>query len=93
MDDGSAVAFMQMNGQILSSILAKSLSERREEMETLLSAAFTEVLKVPTTGLPFSVLLDYLSILKEMQAIFPAISTTSTFDIAKVCCRSFKYSK
>ena len=92
-DDGSAVAFLQMNGQILSNILVKSLTDRREEMETLLSAAFAEVLKVPTTGLPFEVLLEYLSILKKMQAIFPAISSTSTFDIAKVCCRSFKYSK
>ena len=92
MDDGSAVAFMQMNGQTLSNILAKSSVERREEMETLLRAAFTEIQKVPLSS-SLVVVLDYLAILKEMNAIFTVISTTSTYEIARVCCRSLTYSK
>ena len=92
-DDGSAVAFMQQNGQSLESILAKSQSGRRSEMEHLLFAAFTEIKKVPTTGLSLTVLLEYLGILREFTRIFPIIDATSTYEMSEVSCRALKYSK
>ena len=42
-EDGSAVAFLQQNGQQLSTILDKTSAKRREEMEVLILAAFTQL--------------------------------------------------
>ena len=92
-DDGSSVAFLQMNGQMMSKILDKTSVERREEMVTLIGAAFTELQTIPTSGMSLSVLMDYLSILNAMIDIFQAVSTSSTYDLASVCCRALKFSK
>ena len=92
-DDGSAVAFLQLNGQMMSNILDKTSVERREEMVTLIGAASTELQTIPTTGMFLPVFMDYLSILKYMNDIFQAFRTTSTYDFARVCCRSLKFSK
>ena len=92
-DDGSAVAFLQLNGQMMSNILDKTSVERREEMVTLIGAAFTELQTISTSGMSLSVLMDYLSILNAMNDVFKAVSTTSTYDLASVCCRSLKFSK
>ena len=92
-DDGSAAAFLQLNGQMMSNILDKTSVERREEMVTLIGAAFTELQTIPTSGMSLSVLMDYLSILNAMNDIFQAVSTSSTYDLANVCCRSLKLSK
>ena len=111
MDDGSAVAFLQLNGQMMSNILHKTSGERREEMVTMIGAAFTElqnfhfsvgsssvVIVTELQNFPMSVgslsvLDDYTSILTEMNEIFQAVSTTSTYDLARVCCRFLKFSK
>ena len=92
-DDGSAVAFLQLNGQMMSNILDKTSVERREEMVTLIGAAFTELQTIPTSGMSLSVLMDYLSILNAMNDIFQGVSTSSTYDFARVCCSSLKFSK
>ena len=93
MDDGFAVGFLQLNGQIMSTILEKTSVERREEMVILIRAAFLELQTIDLGGVQLSILLEYLAILNEMQDIFESINTTSTYDIARVCCRSLKLSK
>ena len=94
MEDGSAVAFLQQNGQSLSTILDKTSGQRREEMETLIVAAFLQLKFLDLTGVDLSVMMEYAGILGDMQNIFLSnINTASTFDIARVCCRSLKLSK
>ena len=93
MDDGSAVGFLQLNGQMMATILEKTSAERRGEIVILIRAAFLELQTINLGGVPLSVLMDYLAILNEMQVIFQAVDTTSTYDIARVCCRSLKLSK
>ena len=93
-EDGSAVAFLQQNGQILSTILEKTSEQRREEMETLIVSAFLQLKFLDLTGVDLTVMMEYAGILGDMQNIFlQNINTASTFDIARVCCRSLKLSK
>ena len=94
MEDGSAVAFLQQNGQILSTILEKTSEQRREEMEIIILAAFSQLQTLDLTGVDISVMMEYAGILGDMQNIFlQNINTASTFDIARICCRSLKLSK
>ena len=94
MEDGSAVAFLQQNGQSLSTILDKTSGQRREEMEIIILAAFSQLQTLDLTGVDISVMMEYAGILGDMQNIFLSnINTASTFDIARVCCRSLKLSK
>ena len=93
-EDGSAVAFLQQNGQQLSTILDKTSEKRREEMEILILAAFTQLQTLDLAGVDLSVMVEYAGILGDMQNIFlQDVSTASTYDIARVCCRSLKLSK
>ena len=93
-EDGSAVAFLQQNGQTLSTILDKTSGQRREEMEIIILAAFSQLQTLDLTGVDISVMMEYAGILGDMQNIFlQNINTASTFDIARVCCRSLKLSK
>merc|ERR1719312_1929193 len=90
-EDGSAVVFLQQNGQILSTILEKTSEQRREEMEIIILAAFSQLQTLDLTGVDISVMMEYAGILGDMQNIFlQNINTASTFDIARVCCRSLK---
>ena len=94
MEDGSAVAFLQQNGQILSTILEKTSEQRREEMEIIILAAFSQLQTLDLTGVDISVMMEYAGILGDMQNIFlQNINTASTFDISRICCRSLKLSK
>merc|ERR1719312_795946 len=93
-EDGSAVGFLQQNGQILSTILEKTSEQRREEMEIIILAAFSQLQTLDLTGVDISVMMEYAGILGDMQNIFlHNINTASTFDIARVCCRSLKLIK
>merc|ERR1712142_1259986 len=90
-EDGSAVAFLQQNGQQLSTILDKTSEKRREEIEILILAAFTQLQTLDLAGVDLSVMVEYAGILGDMQNIFlQDVSTASTYDIARVCCRSLK---
>ena len=93
MNDGIAVAFLQMNGQNLVDILTKSSSERREELKILLRAAFGDLKEISTTGMALATLMEYLAILQEINAIFSSIDTTSTYELARICCKSLKFSE
>ena len=84
---------MKLNGQMMSTILEKTSVERREEMVILIRAAFLELQTIDLGGVQLSILLEYLAILNELQVIFQDVSATSTYDIARVCCRSLKLSK
>merc|ERR1719312_2298603 len=93
-EDGSAVVFLQQNGQILSTILEKTSEQRREEMEIIILAAFSQLQTLDLTGVDISVMMEYAGILGDMQNIFlQNINTASTFDIARICCRSLKLIK
>ena len=63
-------------------------------MEIIILAAFSQLQTLDLTGVDISVMMEYAGILGDMQNIFlQNINTASTFDIARVCCRSLKLSK
>ena len=63
-------------------------------METLIVSAFLQLKFLDLTGVDLTVMMEYAGILGDMQNIFlQNINTASTFDIARVCCRSLKLSK
>ena len=63
-------------------------------MEIIILAAFSQLQTLDLTGVDISVMMEYAGILGDMQNIFlQNINTASTFDIARVCCRSLRLSK
>ena len=92
-DDGSAAAFLQMNGQPMENILTKTIQERRDELVLLIRTAFKQLQDISTSSLDITELLQYFAILNEMSSIFQAMDTTRTYDIARVSCLSLTFSK
>ena len=83
---------MQQNGQDINDIVKKTSEERREEMIILLRAAFGDLKVLSTSGMDLPTLMEYASILKEMESMFSSIDTSNTYDIARICCKSLKIS-